>query len=118
VSERDRRRLVFAALAVALPLVLVAALSLGSVPLPAASVLRSALARLGIGGPTPLPEMGEVILWSVRLPRVLIAALVGGGLAVVARSWVPRCSRSSATRWPTPASSGWAPVPPSARSSP
>ena len=27
--------------------------------------------------------MGEVILWSVRLPRVLIAALVGGGLAVV-----------------------------------
>ena len=27
--------------------------------------------------------MHEVILWSVRLPRVLIAALVGGGLAVV-----------------------------------
>ena len=48
-----------------------------------ASVVRSALARLGAFGPTPLTEMGEVILWSVRLPRVLIAALVGGGLAVV-----------------------------------
>ena len=86
MSERDRRLVVFATLAVALPFVLLAALSLGSVPLPAASVLRSGLARFGIGGPTPLPEMGEVILWSVRLPRVLIAALVGGGLAVVGAS--------------------------------
>ena len=83
MTERDRRRLVFAALAVALPLVLLAALSLGSVPLPVAGVVRSGLARLGVLGPTPLTEMGEVILWSVRLPRVLIAALVGGGLAVV-----------------------------------
>jgi iron complex transport system permease protein len=83
LSERRRRLLVSAALAVALPLAVLAALSLGSVPLPAGGVLRSALARLGAGGPTPLPEMGEVILWSVRLPRVLLAALVGGGLAVV-----------------------------------
>jgi iron complex transport system permease protein len=45
--------------------------------------VRSALARFGIGGASPLAEMGEVILWSVRLPRVLIAAIVGGGLAVV-----------------------------------
>jgi iron complex transport system permease protein len=83
LSELDRRRLVFALLAVALPLVLLSALSLGSVPLPAASVVRSGLARLGMSGPTPLAEMSEVILWSVRFPRVLIAALVGGGLAVV-----------------------------------
>ncbi len=83
MSELDRRRLVFALLAVALPLVLLSALSLGSVPLPAASVVRSGLARLGMSGPTPLAEMSEVILWSVRFPRVLIAALVGGGLAVV-----------------------------------
>jgi len=83
VNERDRRRLAFAALAVALPVAVLAALALGSVPLPVGGVLHSALARLGTGGPTPLPEMGEIILWSVRLPRVLIAALVGGGLAVV-----------------------------------
>jgi iron complex transport system permease protein len=81
VSRRDR--LVFAALAVALPVALLAALSAGSVPLPAAGVVRSLAARAGVGAPAPLGEVGEVILWSVRLPRVLIAALVGGGLAVV-----------------------------------
>ena len=81
MSRRDR--LVFAALAVALPVALLAALSAGSVPLPAAGVVRSLAARAGVGAPAPLGEMGEVILWSVRLPRVLIAALVGGGLAVV-----------------------------------
>jgi iron complex transport system permease protein len=78
-----RGRLVFAALAVALPLALLVALGVGSVPLPLGGVLRSLLAHAGVGPPSPLGEMGEVILWSVRLPRVLIAALVGGGLAVV-----------------------------------
>jgi iron complex transport system permease protein len=86
VSERDRRRLVFACLAAALPLALLAALSFGSVTLPAAGVVRSGLRQLGLAGAAPLGEMGEVILWSVRFPRVLIAALVGGGLAVVGAS--------------------------------
>jgi len=81
VSRRGRG--VFAALAVALPVAFLAALSAGSVPLPPSGVLRSLAAHAGLGGPSPLGEMGEVILWSVRLPRVLIAALVGGGLAVV-----------------------------------
>jgi iron complex transport system permease protein len=78
-----RGRLATAALAVALPVALLAALSAGSVPLSPAGVVRSAAAHAGIGAPAPLGETGEVILWSVRLPRVLIAALVGGGLAVV-----------------------------------
>jgi iron complex transport system permease protein len=78
-----RGRLATAALAVALPVALLAALSAGSVPLSPAGVVRSAAAHAGIGAAAPLGETGEVILWSVRLPRVLIAALVGGGLAVV-----------------------------------
>jgi iron complex transport system permease protein len=83
LSEPARRRLVFAALAAALPVALLAALSLGSVPLSPLGVLGSAAARAGLGAAAPLGDVGEVILWSVRLPRVLIAALVGGGLAVV-----------------------------------
>ena len=79
----DRRRLVGTALAIALPVALLTALSLGSVRLPPLAVVRSALAHAGWPGAAPLEEMHEVILWSVRLPRVLIAALVGGGLAVV-----------------------------------
>jgi len=86
VTERLQRRLVFATLAIALPLATLAALSLGSVSLDPIGVLRSAGARLGFGGPGALGETGEIILWSVRLPRVLLAALVGGGLAVVGAS--------------------------------
>ena len=86
MSGSGRRHLVGATLAVALPLTLLAALSLGSVRLPPLALLRSVLAHAGWPGAAPLEEMHEVILWSVRLPRVLIAALVGGGLAVVGAS--------------------------------
>ncbi|MFC4334557.1 FecCD family ABC transporter permease [Salininema proteolyticum] len=42
---------------------------------------QSALARLGIGG-TPLPGLLDSLLWDLRLPRVLMAAIVGALLAV------------------------------------
>jgi iron complex transport system permease protein len=83
MSTGSRQRAVRAALTAALPLAVLLALSLGSVRLPALAVLRSALAHAGLPGAVPLDEVQEVILWSVRLPRVLVAALVGGGLAVV-----------------------------------
>jgi iron complex transport system permease protein len=86
VSERGRVRLVLGGLALTLPLALLAALSIGSVAIPPFGVLGSACAHLGVPGALPLPETSELILWSVRLPRVLIAALVGGGLAVVGAS--------------------------------
>jgi iron complex transport system permease protein len=78
-----RRRAALAGLAATLPLVVLLALSLGSITLSPLAVARSALLRAGLPGAAPLPEMQELIVWSVRLPRVLIAALVGGGLAVV-----------------------------------
>jgi iron complex transport system permease protein len=83
MNERGRVRRVFVGLAVALPLALLVALSNGSVPLPPFAVVSSSLAHLGVPGAVPLSETNEIILWSVRLPRVLIAGLVGGGLAVV-----------------------------------
>jgi iron complex transport system permease protein len=86
MSERDRVRLVFGVLALALPLALLAALSIGSVMIPPFGVLGSAFARVGVPGAQALPETSEIILWSVRLPRVVIAGLVGGGLAVVGAS--------------------------------
>jgi iron complex transport system permease protein len=73
VSEPGRRRLAFAVLGAVLPLTILVAVAVGSVSLPLGSLL----------GLRPLTPAGEAILWSVRLPRVLIAALVGGGLAVV-----------------------------------
>lgn len=80
----DRRpRLVLAALAAALAAALLLATAKGSVALPFAGVVHALAAKLGLSLGTPLDATGETILLAVRLPRVLLAALVGGGLAVV-----------------------------------
>lgn len=84
MTASARRRVVFGSLLAALPVVMVLGIALGSVSLPAAAVVRSMLGALGVpAGAAGLPPTGEIILWSVRLPRVLLAAMIGGGLAVV-----------------------------------
>jgi iron complex transport system permease protein len=83
VSEQGRRRVAFAALFAALPLALVVASAAGSVWLPVGDLVGSIAAAAGLRDASPLTAAGETILWTVRLPRVLLAALVGGGLAVV-----------------------------------
>lgn len=84
MTERSRRRAVLLGLLGALPLAMAAAVALGSVPLPIGRVCASLAAAAGLPAwDAPLDAQGAAILWSVRLPRVLLAALVGGGLAVV-----------------------------------
>jgi iron complex transport system permease protein len=70
------------ALAALLAVAILMAIALGSVPLPTGGIVRSLLARLGLGS-SDWSSTQETILWTVRLPRVLLAAIVGGGLAVV-----------------------------------
>lgn len=84
MSEAPRRRAVFIALLALLPSTLMAAMAMGSVALPLPSIVASLAAAAGLAADAaPLGSAGEAIFWSVRLPRVLLAALVGGGLAVV-----------------------------------
>src|SRR5262245_23995055 len=85
MTDDRRRRSTFLVLGVLLPLALLAGTTAGSVALPPGAVLASIARALGLAAsaPSPLGPAGEAILWSVRLPRVLLAALVGGGLAVV-----------------------------------
>jgi iron complex transport system permease protein len=87
VTEVVRRRAVMMALGALFPLTLMVAAAVGSVSLPWRSILASLAAATGLTtGAAPLGPAGEAIFWSVRLPRVLLAALVGGGLAVVGAS--------------------------------
>lgn len=83
MTDLRRRRAAFALLGTLLPASALLAAAAGSVYLPVASVLGSLGAAAGLPLETSLGPAGEAILWSVRLPRVLLAALVGGGLAVV-----------------------------------
>ena len=87
MTEPTRRRAVMLALLALLPLTLMVAAAVGSVSLPVRSIVASLAAAFGLSADAaPLGPAGEAIFWSVRLPRVLLAALVGGGLAVVGAS--------------------------------
>lgn len=59
----------------------VAGVALGSTALPLSDVLAVFGARLGLNAPPD--ALTDAIVWSLRLPRVLLALCVGGGLAVV-----------------------------------
>lgn len=62
-------------LALALPCVALLALSIGSVDLPLSTVWAALLHPNALGS-------AHAIVWDLRLPRVLLAAAVGGGLGV------------------------------------
>ncbi|MFT3862298.1 FecCD family ABC transporter permease [Micropruina sp.] len=55
--------------------------SVGSVPLSLAEVWRIVVAHLGLAGATA-DTVADQIVWTVRLPRTLLAILVGAGLGV------------------------------------
>lgn len=60
------------------------AVSLGAVPIPAGTVWGVVLHRVAPGMIEPFWSPGrEAIVWDIRFPRVLLACLVGAGLAIV-----------------------------------
>ena len=74
---------VLIALLIALLAAVVLAVALGAVAVPPGDIARMALARLAPGRlPVTWTPGDEVIVFTLRLPRVVAAALVGGALAV------------------------------------
>ncbi|MEX5635120.1 FecCD family ABC transporter permease [Parafrankia sp. FMc2] len=84
VSEQTRFRLALTVLIVATPLILAAAISVGAVRLPLREVWSSVVAHLvgPVVGMDSRPGVDDEIIWQVRTPRVLLAFVVGAGLAV------------------------------------
>ncbi|MFF4814257.1 FecCD family ABC transporter permease [Kitasatospora sp. NPDC001309] len=70
-----------AALAAALVLALTAAVSLGSVDIPPGEVWSVVAHHLT--GRAPEPGTRDLIVWQLRVPRALLAAVVGAGLGLV-----------------------------------
>ncbi|MFD6897512.1 FecCD family ABC transporter permease [Rhodococcus sp. NPDC060086] len=76
-----RTTVVFAGLVVALVGLAIVSACLGQVPTSPAEVVGSVLHRIGLDlGPIPAHPAGEVTLWEVRFPRVVLAMLVGAAL--------------------------------------
>ena len=89
VAAPARRRRAWPALAgagIALVLALLAGVWVGALPLPPGAVVVTLLDRvlepLGITVPGALEGTEAAVLMELRLPRVLLAALVGAGLAI------------------------------------
>jgi iron complex transport system permease protein len=83
-ESNAHRPLALAILGAALLGAVALAVLVGSVVIPPVPALATLLSTLHLGSwGRPLPATSETILVTVRLPRVLLAALVGGGLAVV-----------------------------------
>ena len=73
--RRLRYTAVFAILAAAFAAVVMLNINTGSVHIPADRILRILLTRQG--------EANEVsIIWKIRMPRILLAAVLGGGLSL------------------------------------
>lgn len=86
-SLRERGHL-FPTIIVALALLIVVSITLGimigPVPIDPLQVWRIAFHRLGVFvGEVDWPRSQENIVWIIRFPRVLLAAVVGAGLAVI-----------------------------------
>ena len=63
-------------------------LAIGPVGIGAGSIAASALSHLPLlGVHSPLDAIDEAILWQVRAPRVVLAALVGGMLAIAGSAY-------------------------------
>jgi iron complex transport system permease protein len=75
----------FAAVTVLLGVAVIAGIAIGSSPVPAetaARVLASHILPQGWVDVSGVTEPQQVIIWLIRTPRVIVAALVGAGLAV------------------------------------
>jgi ABC-type Fe3+-siderophore transport system permease subunit len=77
-----RRHLVFPVLVIVLGLAVLLAVAIGAVWISPWDSIRLFAWKLGgMGRPRAIPRSTSVILFQLRLPRVLLAALVGGALA-------------------------------------
>ncbi|MFD8629215.1 FecCD family ABC transporter permease [Streptomyces hygroscopicus] len=77
----SRSTLVLVCCGALLPLSALVAVGTGSADIPPLDVARTIDTHLGAPW-EPLPPLRDSIVWNLRLPRVLLAALVGAGLAV------------------------------------
>ncbi|MDQ1287808.1 MAG: cobalamin transport system permease protein [Actinomycetota bacterium] len=87
MAGAGRRRVAVVVAVVALVAAGLLGVCVGAVALPAPGVVSSLLGRAGVHVGTPLPSVQEEILVQWRVPRVLLAALVGGLLAVAGASY-------------------------------
>ena len=87
--RRARYALVFFVLIAAFSLITVLNINIGNIPIPLERIVEILFTKTG--NPTEVN-----IIWKIRLPRILMAAILGGALSLAGF----RCRRSLKTRSP------------------
>lgn len=80
-GDRARAAVLLPALAALLAAAFLLGVGVGAVPIGPAQVVAILLRRAGVTLDVPFTAQQAAVLWGIRLPRVLLAALVGAGLA-------------------------------------
>ncbi|WP_435100961.1 FecCD family ABC transporter permease [Arhodomonas sp. AD133] len=81
MRHRNRGVLVLAGLGIALAVTVVLSLAVGAAAVPMAAVVGALLDTVGLNPTSPVDRQFAAIVVDIRLPRVLLGMLVGGGLA-------------------------------------
>ncbi len=81
-TRASRARVLLVVLAVALLLAVLLGAGAGALPVPVASVLGVLLHKLGLSTSLAFEPQQEAVVWAIRLPRVLLAVLVGAALGL------------------------------------
>jgi iron complex transport system permease protein len=73
--------------AVFLVAALAVGLGVGAIDIGPIAIVQSALGHLGFDVHSPLGSVEDAIVWQLRAPRVVLAALVGGALAIAGSAY-------------------------------
>ncbi|WP_353236464.1 iron ABC transporter permease [Diaphorobacter ruginosibacter] len=76
----------FAAAGLAVLAIVVAAFAVGKYPVSPADLLRSVWARM-TGADAQLPQAVEIVIWNIRLPRIMAGIFVGAALAAAGAAY-------------------------------
>jgi iron complex transport system permease protein len=82
LARRRRRLALLPVLALALVAALLLGVGLGPVMVPPDVILAIVLGKVGLALETPVSPQQAAVLWTIRLPRVLLGALAGAAFAV------------------------------------
>ncbi len=80
--KQQRTGVILTSLGMLLVAVFLITLSVGQVIIPIKDIILIALNKLGLASSYQPDAVQEVVLWSVRLPRILMTVLIGASLAI------------------------------------
>lgn len=81
-TREGRARVLLLVLAVALAAAVLLGAGAGALHVPVSAVLGVLLHKLGLGTSLSFEPQQEAVIWAIRLPRVLLAVLVGAALGL------------------------------------